>query len=751
MNIPSNNNHSGMAERMHHADGGGVSFLLSEPDQPNQSLFIDYITILRRRKILIILAFFLVFIPVMVWTFMTKPIYEAEAVIIYEEPQDTMIALDIGQPFYNKSAIMNLTEQLKSRTISLEVARRLPKQIYELYELTSTKLDSTWRHRLLSEILRENLAISSVRGSDIVQLKMRAPDPIAAQTITNTYVDIVINWNLQKNRAEITNIHSFIEKQLDDYHTQLKSTEEALQNYKEQNSMLSLSEASENVLTRLTEADVAYNQTKAEREAMEQRMRAIERKKQEIAPVLSVGSNPVLQPLKDKLLDLEMQYSRRQVQGIKETDPELAQLRGEIDQMKQDLVQKMLNISLRDNLIDPLSQSRTLLQESITLDIELETCKARENGLKKIVDDYNQELRTLPKQELELARLIRDKEVNDKIYSMLLEKREEARITKAGKIGDIRVIDPAEVPLNPVTPNKKKNLAIGIILGLSFGIGLAFFLESLDTSVKSETDVEKFLNLPVLALIPNINTNGEIHLGRARHSKEFYTQKLLPSFVNIPHLYEAHRNLQLNFAFVNLSQNLKAILLTSAGAGDGKTLNSINMAYLFARLGTKTLIIDCDLRRPMIHKILGLKQAPGLSQVLIHETEFETAVRHLDADNLDVMPCGTLPPNPSDLLNTPQMEQLIRKLKSQYDLIILDAPPVIAVTDSIVLSSKVDGICLVVRANKTRRDAIKRAKELLGKGGTKIIGIILNDVNIKNLYGYSKDYYYYSNASKQHA
>jgi len=751
LNIPTNNNHSGMPGRMLHADGGGVNYLFSEPEGPNQSIFIEYFTILRRRKMMIILTFLLVFIPVMFWTFTTKPIYEAEAVIIYEEPQDTMIALDIGQAFYNKSAIMNLTEQLRSRTISMEVAQRLPEQIFELYELSETKSDSIWRYRLLSEILRENLSVSGVRGSDILQLRMRAPDPIAAQTITNTYVEIVISWNLHKKRSEITSIHDFIEKQLSDFHTKLDSTEGALRSYKEQNNMFSLSEASTNVLARLTEADIAYNQTKAEREAMEQRMLAIERKKQEIAPVRSVGSNPELQPLKNKLLDLEMQYSRRQAQGAKQTDPELAQLRGEIDQIKQELVQKILNISVRDNLIDPLSQSRTLLQESITLDIELETCKARENGLKKIVDDYNQELRTLPKQELELARLIRDKEVNDKIYSMLLERREETRITKAGKIGDIRVIDGAEIPLEPVAPNKKKNLMLGIVLGLSFGIGLAFFLESLDTSVKSEEDVEKLLGLPVLAQIPNINTNGEIHLGRARHSKEFYTQKLLPSFVNIPHLYEAHRNLQLNFAFVNLSQNLKAILFTSAGAGDGKTLNSVNMAYLFARLGTKTLIIDCDLRRPMIHKILGFKQEPGLSQVLIQETPFEAAVRHLDADNLDVLTCGTLPPNPSDLLNAPQMEQLIRKLKSQYDLIILDAPPVIAVTDSIVLSSKVDGICLVVRANKTRRDAVKRAKELLQKGGSKIIGLILNDVNIKNLYGYSKDYYYYSNASKQHA
>lgn len=743
-NIPSNSPDS--------INNLGIENILMDGNHPKQSIFLEYFTVLKRRKWLIIISAFCIFLPIAVWTFYTTPIFEAEAAIIYEEPQDTMFALDIGQPFYNKSAILNLTQQLRSRSLSNQVARSLPDRIIELFGMNEIETDSTKRYRILAKVLRENLSVNGIRGSDILQIKLRAPDPVAAQFITNTFVDLIINSNLRKKRAEITNIHDFIEGQLDVVRQKLNTTEVDLQNFKEQNNMLSLSEASTNVLDRLTEAEVTYNQTKAEREALEQRKRVIERKKQEIAPSLTVGANAETQKLKRQLLEFEMEFSRKQLQGIEETEPELVALRNDINQIKEELVQKILNTSLRENLIDPLSQIRNLLQESITLDIELETYRARENGLKKIVDNYNQELRTLPKQEMELARLIRDKEVNDKIYSMLLEKREEARITKAGKIGDIRIIDRAEVPLKPVEPNKKKNLALGIILGLSFGIGIAFFLESLDTSLKTEEEVEKILNLPIVASIPQISTNGEFKLPtKSRHAKDFYTGKLLPQFTRVPHLYEAHQNLKLNFSFVNVTHNLKAIVMTSAGAGDGKTLNSINMAHIFARSGTKTLLIDCDLRRPMIHKILSLNQEPGLSQVLINEVMFENALQNVDTQNLDILTSGTLPPNPSDLLNTPQMGQLLNDIRSRYDLIIVDAPPVIAVTDSIVLGAKADGICLVVRANKTSRDAALRAKELLQKSETKIVGVILNDVNIKNVYGYYKDYYYYSDSAKQHA
>jgi len=348
-----------------------------------------------------------------------------------------------------------------------------------------------------------------------------------------------------------------------------------------------------------------------------------------------------------------------------------------------------------------------------------------------------------------LARYIRAKDVNDKIYSMLLERLQEARITEASKVGDIHIVDLADIPHSPIKPNKTRNIILGVILGLALGIGLAFFRESLDTSIKSQNDVENFLHLPVLATIPTINSNGSTQLRKKdRHQKESYVGKLLTNINKNTPIYEAYRTLQLNFNFINYDRLIKNLLITSAGAGDGKTISAINMAQLFSNSNIKTLLIDCDFRRPMVHKILNLKQGPGLSNVLINQSELEKVIQQPEGSKLQVLTCGTIPPNPSDILDTQSMKNLLSLLRNLYDLIILDAPPTIAVTDSMILGSKVDGVCFVIKSGKTSFEAANHAKQILEKGQSNIVGTILNDVNLKNTYDYYKDYYYYSQANK---
>ncbi len=719
--------------------------ILFHSNQPKGSVLIDYFKILVKRRWLILGCLIAVIIPVTIWTLNLTPIYKAEASIIYEEPKDTMFMLDFGQSFYNKSAIINMIEQVQSRTLAEQVAKNLPQDIIKTFKFPNPLPENFSQDKYIGRIIKSNLVIQNIRGGDILKISVQANNPKAAKIIANAYVDQVIDWNLQKNKKEISNIRNFVEGQLSVVQDQLRSAEEDLLNYKEKNNLITLSDASSEVLNNLTEAEVSYNQTKAEREALEQRWRYIEQKKRELTPSLTVSSSNTAQQFKEELLNLEMQYSNLQLHAGLESQTKMASLREKINQTKQDLIDELMRNAVRENLVDPLSQIRSLLQESITIEVDLETYKAREQGLKKIMDGYNAELQSLPKQELELARYIRGKEVNDKIYSLLLEKREEARITEAGKIGDVRVIDYAEAPLSPIKPNKKMNMGFGFIIGLGLGIVLALFLELINTSIKTEEDVEKHLKLPLLTSIPEINFNGTLSISRKnRHIKEFYDKKLLSNFTDIPHLFEAYRTLQLNFSFVNTDKQIKCILVTSARAGEGKTLTAINMAQIFARAGTKTLLIDCDLRRPMVHKILNLNQEPGLTNLLIHDSDLDVVIQKLADQNLSILTCGTLPPNPSEILNSTSMAKLLLQFRTEYDLVILDTPPVIAVTDSIILGTKADGVCLVVESGKTAPEVVIRAKKILEKSGIRIIGIILNNVNLKNTYGYYKDYYYYS-------
>jgi capsular exopolysaccharide synthesis family protein len=274
-------------------------------------------------------------------------------------------------------------------------------------------------------------------------------------------------------------------------------------------------------------------------------------------------------------------------------------------------------------------------------------------------------------------------------------------------------------------------------------------LESQDTSLKSPKDVEEHVNLPVLAAIPSIHPNGKRRSrSNSREAERSYAGRLLSQLEAGSHIYEAYRALQIKFAMVNGSTVLKSILVTSPNAAEGKTLTAINMAHAFAKNGIKTLLVDCDLRRPMIHHILSLNQEPGLSDVLrnnivsVEKVAASWAIQAPENENLFVFPCGTLPPNPYELLAAPRMRDVLAEFKRQYDLVILDSPPLMAVTDSIVLGSEVDGVCLVIKSGRTLQDVALRAKRLLENSQTNIIGTILNDIDTKAVNEYDKSHHY---------
>jgi tyrosine-protein kinase Etk/Wzc len=678
---------------------------------------------------------------------LTTPVYEAEATLIYAEPEDAKFALNADQPFMSRSALLNLAEQLRTRSLAKEVVQALPEQIIaEIRPLAPTPTGSP-EDAFIDKYLQENLTVNLVPGTDVLKIKIQANNPETAKIIVNTYAERIIDWKLKRKREEISNIREFVDEQLTVFKGKLDAAEEALLRFKQEQKMISLNESSVEILKRMTQVEFNYNQIKAERAALEQRRRSIEQKKQELAPSFTIASTPRAQELKKRLHELELQHTESQAQGLAENHPEMQALKQNISQVQQELVQELVKTTQRNNLVDPLSQIKSLMQESIDLEVNLETNKAKEQGLKQILAGYEAELQRLPQHELQLARLVRERDVNDRIYSTLLEKREEVRITEAGKVGDVHIIDTAEEPIVASEPKKTRNIVLGLFLGMFFGVGLAFFLESLDTSLKSREDVEKYMNLPVLAAIPTIK-NGKSKTDtlsltkRDPQTPEAIAGKLFSHLNGNTHIYEAYRSLFVNFAFINTDGGLKSILVTSAGVGEGKTLTAINMAQVFAGSGVRTLLVDCDLRCPTIHKILSLDKEPGLTNVLINQITFDRAIQGAKTENLSVLSCGTQPRNPSEVLHTKNMRNLLADLKKEFDLIILDAPPLIAVTDSVILSTEVDGVCLVIKSGRTSHDAALRARQLLENSHTRIIGTILNDVDLEKVYGYRDAHYY---------
>jgi tyrosine-protein kinase Etk/Wzc len=409
-------------------------------------------------------------------------------------------------------------------------------------------------------------------------------------------------------------------------------------------------------------------------------------------------------------------------------------------------------------VLNPVMLSENLVVRKIEIEANLQALQPKVEALKGIIDEYGRQLESLPEKSLKLARLEREAAADEKIYLMMQEKYQESRITEVGQIGQVRIIDPARPPKEPVRPRKTLNILLGFIVGLGLGIGLTFLLEYMDNSVRTIEDMEK-LGVSVLGSIPMIKEqeaikrlkifpakmngrNGSLDSVEAKK----LASRLITHFAPKSPISEAYRTFRTNIQYTKLDRELKTILVTSPGPGEGKSTSVANLAITMAQMGSKVLLIDSDLRRPILHSIFSIDRRVGLSNVLVGRATFDEAIQPTEIENLYVLPCGTLPPNPSELLGSVAMRTALDEMKQNFDIVLFDSPPIIAVTDAAVLSSQLDGVILVIKSGQTDREAALRATTLLKNVKTRVLGALLNGVHVESMYGsyyYYYHYYYY--------
>ena len=406
---------------------------------------------------------------------------------------------------------------------------------------------------------------------------------------------------------------------------------------------------------------------------------------------------------------------------------------------------------------DQLAKSRKALEDKLKSEYELaardeQSLKSALNQAKGEAVQQNQDAIqfNIRKQEVDTAKAL---------YTDFLQKTSQAKVEVAQQQNNMRLIQPARVPSSPVGPSRFRMIVLGFFLSLIGGVGVAYFLEYVDNTIKTVEDVNRYVRLPALGVIPAIAAAAQGRLRGEKSGKRFVianssasdaapmalSSDRLAVIDNRSSAAEAYRVVRTSMLLSAAGSPPKTVLVTSGQPGEGKTTTVVNTAISLAQLGASVLIVDCDLRKPSAHKVFGIVHDKGLSTYLSRDIEIDGLITQLQIPNLSLLPCGPIPPNPAELISSERMKNLLRMLSERYDHVLIDSPPLIHVTDPVILSSLVDGVILVVHGGKSTRAVTQRARQELASVGAKVFGVVLNNVDLKR-HGYD-DYYYYRHYS----
>lgn len=371
----------------------------------------------------------------------------------------------------------------------------------------------------------------------------------------------------------------------------------------------------------------------------------------------------------------------------------------------------------------------------------LQALESRLGSLDKTISDLRLDTEKYPRLEAEQSRLTATVGTMQRTFDNLQSEFQLARIAESVDDGRVQSIDEATLPTFAVSPNRKRAIFYSAVIGLLLGVVLAFGLDKIDDSVKSPDELRDQMELPMLGLIPAIRAER----GARRTAIDTTMGRLITHADPRSPVAEAYRSMRTNLAFARAQQSPQAIVVASPGPSDGKSTTVANLAITFAQQGQRTLLIDADLRRAVLHKAFNAERSPGLTELIIGESKFEDVLHGTEVPNLSLIASGRFPPNPAELLGSARMQEILHEAKARFDVVLLDSPPLLAVTDAAVLSTMVDGVVLVIRTERTKRDAVRRALGHVRSVRGRLLGAVLNDVDMRSgaYYG-SYGHYYYS-------
>ena len=710
---------------------------------------LDRLAAVHRHRRLAITVFLLVVMVMMLQSYSTVPMFRAQARLLIEDERSTMV---MGMSPNDPSFWMDLApyfetqyEILRSRGLAERVVEKLslsgvpeltgqeaePRGIITELRSARRSLFSSMRSLLSRPPPEENAAASAdetatvtaqaqellsslqvlpLEGTRLVDITVEGRSPEFAALAVNTLIGEYVQQNLDQRLQNTDKTLGWLEEELRRQQRKVVEGERALAEYRESQDVLSLDDRQNIVVARLNQLNDAVTRaqtTRLQKQALYAQVRDVSPDGPAVGSFPAIAQNPAVQGLRANLGDLESEKARLS-ERYGERHPDIVNLTVSIEAVSR---------QLRVQIVSALEAIRN----------DYESALAEERNLRAQLEAQKRTAMDLDSKNVSYTVLQRESESTRMVYEGLLGREKELQVVANNRANNARVVDRAEVPTGPFSPNPRRDWLMATVLGLMLGIGLAFGVEYLDDTIKTPEDVTQKLGRPLLGLVPT---------ARGKHAP------LLSG--EVPHDFgEAFRSLRTSLVFTSGGKSTRIVAVTSTQPLEGKTATACNIAMVLALGGHRVLLIDADMRRPSLHKAMGLSNAIGLSHVLAGQAKIREGVQRTHDPNLFVLSGGLPPPNPSELLSSGRMKHFLTSLvNGPFDWVIIDTPPVVAVTDAVLLMPAVSGVAFVIGSEMTRRGHAERALEMLqSTGHLHLLGVVLNRVDFdRNKYYYTRYY-----------
>ncbi|HZI80125.1 MAG TPA: polysaccharide biosynthesis tyrosine autokinase [Vicinamibacterales bacterium] len=673
---------------------------------PVDNHLFDYLASIYRHRYLAAAVFAVVVVAAGVRAYITLPLYRAQARVMIEIEDDETTALAgvlhgenarDPEPFYQTQFRILTGRELARRTAAkLDLAREP--------EFAGVAHDPA----ALASAFMARVSADPIKSSRLVDVGFVSADPELAARAASQLARDYVERNAESRLANLTSSIAWLDEELERQRSRVEASERAMATYREQQNAMSLQDSQNIVVARLNSLNDAVTRartTLAQKESLYDQVKALS-SSDDADTIPAIQQNNFIQSLKSHVADLERERANL-AERYGERHPELIKV----------------NAGIRD--------SRRQLETEIAKALEAirndyQTALAEERSLERSLEDQKGAVLSLSRKNVSYTVLEREAQSNRQVYETLLQRQKELQVLASSRGNNVRLVDDAEIPRAPFVPDMKRSLMMATLAGLALALGLVGGLTYLDDTVKTPEDVAQKLQVPFLGMVPKVPGGGALLSG------------------DHPHTFgEAFRSLRTALAFSNGPASGRVIVVTSSQPLEGKTTTASNLAIALALGGEKVLLVDADLRRPNLHKTLGIENTVGLSHLLTDQASPRDVIRETSTSNLWVITAGQVPPNPSELLASDRMSALLNPVHGWFDWVIVDTPPVLAVTDAVILAPLAAGVAFVIRSEMTPRRHVRRALETLMTGQPKLHGVVLNGVDLeRNKYYYSRYYGY---------